>query len=113
MSFETDSFVDDETINLLIDEKNYTHIHNLLTNNKINSPSFGLIHAVEFNCKKKVISAKFLFDNLVNKSNISDLYIKNNFDEYIIFCEKKLKEFMVIILVSFIHYLRRISHTWK
>ena len=91
MSFETDSFVDDETINLLIDEKNYSYIHNLLINNKISSPSFGLIHAVEFNCKKKVISAKFLFDNLVNKSNISDLYIKKNFDEYIIFCEKEIE----------------------
>ena len=91
MSFETDSFIDDETINLLIDEKNYSHIHNLLTNNKINSPSFGLIHAVEFNCKKRVISSKFLFDNLVNKSNISDLYVKKKFDEYIVYSEKEIE----------------------
>lgn len=83
--------VDDETLNNLINDKKYHSIHNLLINNKISSPSFGLIHTVEFNCKKRVISSKFLFDNLVNKSNISDLYVKKNFDEYIVYSEKEIE----------------------
>lgn len=83
--------VDNETLNTLINNKKYHSIHNLLINNKISSPSFGLIHTVEFNCKKRVISSKFLFDNLVNKSNISDLYVRKNFDEYIVYCEKEIE----------------------
>ena len=84
--------VDYETLNSLVKNKKYNTIYNLLINNKISSPSFGLIHAVEFNCKKKVISAKFLFDNKVHKVNVfGDLFVKKNFDEYIIYCEKEIE----------------------
>lgn len=84
-------YVDDKTLKNLINNKEYDSIHNLLINNEILSPSFGLIHLVEFNCKKRIISAKFLFENLVNKSNISDKYVKKNFDEYLIYCEKEIE----------------------
>ncbi len=84
--------VDYETLNYLVKNKKYNNIYDLLINNKISSPSFGLIHAVEFFCKKKVISAKFLFDNKVHKVNVfGDLYVKKNFDEYIIYCEKEIE----------------------
>jgi len=97
MCFEMDRFIDNETIILLLDEKNYHSIYNLLISNKILEPSFGLIHLVEYNCNKKVISAKFLFDNFGLKSIITDKYIINNFDEYVFFVKKKLMKFTVII----------------
>ncbi len=81
-----------KNINLLLKTKKYDSIYNLLISNKILEPSFGLIHLVEYNSKKKVISAKFLFDNYGLKSMITDKYIINNFNEYIVFCEKKVDE---------------------
>lgn len=83
--------VNDETLKNLISNKKYHKIHNLLVNNKISSPSFGLIHTVEFNCKKRVISSRFLFENIVNRSNISDFYVNKYFDEYIVYCEKEIE----------------------